>query len=100
MGRRGRAWQAQGGSWALEGELASRFQPARWVGLPLPLPHPSGPGHGFPGASAWVGTSGLVPGAHCPECPPWAGWDEGTEGWRSWERICESEHGPPPALGP
>ena len=34
MGRQvgGQAWQVQGGSWALEGELTSGFQPARWAG--------------------------------------------------------------------
>ena len=40
MGRQvvGQAWQVQGGSWALEGELASRFQPARWAGSRYPCP--------------------------------------------------------------
>lgn len=38
MGRQvgGQAWQVQGGSQSLEGELASRSQPARWAGLPYP----------------------------------------------------------------
>ena len=40
MGRQvgGQAWQVQGGSWALEGELTSGFQPARWAGSCYPFP--------------------------------------------------------------